>query len=271
MLNILIGMKKGFTILLLLLLVIIILSFFAVPSVDAQSASLYLSPSSGTFFVGSTFSVSIVIDTKGNEINAVEVDLKFPPDILQVTSPTAGESFIAEWLTPPSYSNIGGTVSFKGGIPGGITASAGLISTITFRARSSGTARVEFSDSSKILLHDGKGTPIFTKNFGGVYEILIPLPESPQIFSYSHPEPDVWYSNSSPSFSWEKEEGVIDFSFSFSQNPLENPDTISEGDIIFKSYDDVPDGIWYFHLRSKKDGLWGTTSRFQVKIDTASP
>jgi len=271
MLNILIGMKKGFTILLLLLLVIIILSFFAVPSVDAQSASLYLSPSSGTFFVGSTFSVSIVIDTKGNEINAVEVDLKFPPDILQVTSPTAGESFIAEWLTPPSYSNIGGTVSFKGGIPGGITASAGLISTITFRARSSGTARVEFSDSSKILLHDGKGTPIFTKNFGGVYEILIPLPESPQIFSYSHPEPDVWYSNSSPSFSWEKEEGVIDFSFSFSQNPLENPDTISEGDIIFKSYDDVPDGIWYFHLRSKKDGLWGTASHFQVKIDTTPP
>jgi len=250
---------------------VFLFTLFSVEPAMAQNASLYLSPSSGTFFVGSTFSVSIVLDTKGNEINALEVDLKFPPDILQVTSPTAGESFISEWIVPPSYSNIGGTISFKGGIPEGIIASAGLISTITFRTRSSGTARVEFSDSSKILLHDGKGTPIFTKNFGGVYEILILPPESPQIFSHSHPDPDIWYSNSSPSFSWEKEKGVTDFSFSFSQNPLENPDTVSEGDIIFKSYDNVPDGIWYFHLRSKKDAIWGTTSRFQVKIDTASP
>jgi hypothetical protein len=237
----------------------------------AAGASLHLAPSKGTFLVGSTFSVSIYLDTKGNKINAVEVDLKFPPEILQITTPTAGESFISEWLTPPSYSNIGGTISFKGGIPEGILTSAGLVSAITFRAKAPGIAKVEFLDSSKVLLADGKGTPVFTTNAGGVYEILIPPPEGPAIFSSTHPDSGVWYRNSNPSFSWEKEEGVTDFSYSFSQIPLENPDTISEGAETFKSYEDVPDGIWYFHLRSRKGGIWGKTSHFGVKIDTTPP
>lgn len=271
---------------LLFILSILILSFLIVFPVQGESASLYLAPSKGTFFVGSTFSVSIYVDTKGNEINAVEVDLRFPPDILQVTTPTAGESFISEWLTPPSYSNTGGKIIFKGGIPGGIKTSAGLVSTITFRAKSPGLARVEFLESSKVLLNDGKGTPIFATNFGGVYEILVPPAEGPKIFSPTHYDSDIWYSDSNPQFYWEKEEGVgdelrsslpfasarvTDFSFSFSQNPQENPDNISEGDATLKFYDEVPDGIWYFHLRAKKNDVWGRTSHFPIKIDTTPP
>jgi len=271
---------------LLFILSILILSFLIVFPVQGESASLYLAPSKGTFFVGSTFSVSIYVDTKGNEINAVEVDLRFPPDILQVTTPTAGESFISEWLTPPSYSNTGGKIIFKGGIPGGIKTSAGLVSTITFRAKSPGLARVEFLESSKVLLNDGKGTPIFATNFGGVYEILVPPAEGPKIFSPTHYDSDIWYSDSNPQFYWEKEEGVgdelrsslpfasarvTDFSFSFSQNPQENPDNISEGNATLKFYDEVPDGIWYFHLRAKKNDVWGKTSHFPIKIDTTPP
>lgn len=261
-------MKKFFFV---LVIIIVIISFSTPFSVRGETASLYLAPSRGTFFVGSTFSVSIYLNTKGNKINAVEVDLKFPPDILQVTIPTAGESFISEWMAPPAYSNIGGTISFKGGIPEGIVTTAGLVSTITFRARSPGTAEVEFLDSSKVLLADGKGTPIFTTNVGGVYEILVPPPEGPKIFSSTHPDSEVWYSDSSPQFSWEKDEWVTDFSYSFSQNSQENPDTISEGSQIFKSYEEVEDGIWYFHLRAKKEGILGKTSHFAVRIDTNPP
>ncbi len=260
-------MKKIFSI-----LIILIFSFLIVSPIQVATASLYLAPSKGTFLVGSTFSVSIYLDTKGNKINAVEVDLKFPPDILQVTTPTAGESFISEWLGPPSYSNMEGKISFKGGIPEGITTSAGLVSTITFRARSPGKALIEVLDSSRVLLADGKGTPIFTTNIGGTYEISIPPPESSEIFSPSHPDSDIWYSDSSPNFSWEKEEeGVTDFSFSFSQSSQENPDSISEGNQISQSYDDIVDGTWYFHLKSKKAGVWGKTSHFAVKIDTSPP
>jgi len=254
------------------ILIISIVSFATLPFIiQAAGASMYLAPSRGSFFVGSTFSVSIYVDTKGNEINAVEVDLKFPPNILQITTPTTGESFISEWLTPPSYSNVGGTISFKGGIPGGIVTSAGLVSTITFRANSSGTAKIEFLDSSKVLLNDGKGTPIFTTNFGGVYEILIPPPEGPKIISPTHPDSEIWYSDANPTFCWEKEEGATEFSYSFSQSPMENPDTISDGIETCKNFEGVSDGIWYFHLRAKKEGVWGKTSHFDVKIDTTPP
>ncbi len=254
-----------------LILAITIFSFLIPSFVQGGSPSLYLAPSNGTFFVGSTFSVSIYVDTKENKINAVEIGLKFPADILQVTTPTAGESFVSEWLTPPSYSNIGGVISFKGGIPEGIATSAGLVSTITFRAKSPGVAKLEFLDSSKVLLADGKGTPLVATTFGGSYKILIPPPEGPEIFSPSHPDSEKWYSNPNPIFSWKKDKGVTDFSFSFSQNPQENPDIVSEGDLTSKVYKGISDGIWYFHLRTKKDGLWGRTSHFAVKIDTAPP
>lgn len=246
-------------------------SVFIPRKADAEGASLYLVPSKGTFLLGNTFSVSIYADTKGNKINAVEVNLKFPPDILQVANPTAGESFISEWLTPPNYSNTGGTISFKGGIPEGIVTSAGLISTVTFRAKSPGVAKIEFSDSSKVLLADGNGTPILAGISGGSYEILVPPPEGPKIFSQTHPDFEVWYRDPNPYFYWEKEDRVTDFSYDFSRDPQEVPDIISEGVQTFKSYEGAADGIWYFHLRQKKDRVWGKPSHFPVKIDTTSP
>lgn len=260
-------MKKS----IILFSIIVALAVFFPAMSHAKDASLYLAPSKGTFLIGSTFSVSIFVDTKGNEINALEVGLEFPPDILQVTAPTTGESFISEWLTPPTYSNIGGFINFKGGIPEGIVTSAGLVSTITFRAKSSGTARIEFLDSSRILLRDGKGTPIPTANFGATYGVLVPPPEGPKISSPSHPDSGIWYADRDPIFSWEKEQGVSDFSFSFSQNPQDIPDTVSEGSENSSVYNEVSDGIWYFHLRSKESGVWGRTSHFGVKIDTTPP
>ena len=266
------ALNKGFQFLAFKFLIVLVVSILLFPSISkAASPSLYLAPSNGAFLIGSTFDISVFVDTKGLKINAVELDLKFPPDILQVTSPTAGRSFVSEWLAPPSYSNTGGTVSFKGGIPNGIVTSAGLISTISFRARAEGRARIRILDSSKVLLADGKGTPVSTRNIGGVYDILIPPPEGPKITCLTHPDPEIWYQDSNPSFLWEREKGASDFSYSFSQNPREVPDTISEGEATSKTYKGVPDGIWYFHLRQKKSGTWGKASHLQVKIDTTPP
>ena len=248
-----------------------ILFFTVASSIKAASASLYLSPSSGSFLIGSTFTVSLFLNTEGNEINAVWAELKFPPEILQVTSPTAGSSFVAEWITPPNYSNERGIISFRGGIPGGISTSAGLVSSITFRAKASGVAKVKFKEDSKVLLNDGKGTDILTTTIDGEYHILVPAAEGPEVFSPTHPNPNLWYSDSSPAFSWEKKKGAIDFSWSFDQNSTRRPDGVSEGAQDQVSFSDVSDGIWYFHLRQRKDGVWGKTSHVQVRIDAIPP
>lgn len=234
-------------------------------------ASLYLSPSSGSFLVGSTFTISIFLNTGGANVNTVWANLKFPPKILQVTTPAAGTSFFSEWLSPPNYSNEKGIISFQGGISGGIATSAGLISSITFRAIASGTAKIEFTEGSRVLSHDAKGTDILTNTLGGEYKILVPQPEGPNVFSPTHPDAAVWYSDSSPAFAWDKEEGVDYFSWSLSQNPHESPGGIYEGDQTFTSFEDIPDGVWYFHIKQKKQGAWGKTSHVAIKIDVTPP
>ena len=250
---------------------ILILPFVVPSTVQGASSSLFLSPSSGSFLVGSTFTVSVFLNTEGNEINAVLAELKFPPEILQITSPTTGNSFISEWILPPNYSNEKGIISFRGGIPEGITTSAGLVSSVTFRAVASGIAKIEFRKESKVLLNDGKGTDVLTNPISGEYQILIPPSEGPKVFSPTHPNPNLWYPDSSPAFSWEKEEGVTDFSWSFDQNPNSRPDGKSEGFQTMVSFPDIQDGIWYFHLRQKKKGVWGKTSFVAVRIDISSP
>ena len=256
---------------LFLLLSILIFSFGLISVSQAVSSSLYLSPSSGSVLVGSTFTLSVFLNTEGNNINVVWAELEFPPEILQITSPTTGESFISQWTIPPNYSNEKGIISFKGGVPEGITTSAGLVSTITFRANASGTAQIRFKEESKVLLNDGQGTDVLTNKINGQYQILVPASEGPQVFSPTHPNPNIWYADSSPSFSWQKEVGLTDFSWAFDQNPNGRPDGTSDGQITMVSFPDTRDGIWYFHLRQKKDNVWGMTSTVSVRIDTTTP
>ncbi len=254
------------------LLILIILAVFFPLVGQAAGASLYFSPASGSFFVGSTFNVSIFANTNGEDINAVEVNLKFDPAKLQIASPTAGKSFIEIWVAQPAYSNAQGIMSFIGGIPSpGINTSAGLISTVTFRVVAPGETSVVFLDSCKVLRNDPDGTDILTSKGRGVYNLLVPPPEGPAVFSLTHSDANKWYKNNNPTFSWEKEEGVADFSYSFNRESGDVPDNVAEGDYSSVSYGDVEDGIWYFHVKAEKAGVWGGTSHFVVQIDSSAP
>jgi len=248
------------------------LFFIRVDFTEAGGASLYLSPQTGTFFVGSTFDVSIFVNTGENNVNAVEVDLKFDQKKLQIASPTAGRSFIAVWISQPTFSNTEGTATFQGGVPSpGINTSSGLVSTVTFRAINPGEVAVSILDSSQVLLDDGKGTNILSSVGRGVYKIIIPPPEGPKVFSPTHPDQNKWYNNNSPTLSWEKEEGVTDFSYSIDDSFYGVPDNISEGNHTSVSFADLEDGIWYFHIKAKKGNAWGGITHYILLIDTTPP
>lgn len=253
-------------------LIVLILSFAISPLAKAQSASLHLSPQQGTFYVGSIFDVSVFVNTEGNSINAVQVDLKFPPDLLQVTSPTAGSSFISVWGGQPFYSNRDGIISFKGGVPSpGINTSAGLVSTITFRVKAPGVAIISFLNTSRVLLDDGKGTDILKTATKGQYTLVIPPPEGPKVFSSTHPSLTNWYRDNNPGFFWEREQEVTDFSYTLSQDAREIPDNIPEEEGISAAFNDIGDGVWYFHIKPKKYNVWGGVTHYPVRIDTTPP
>ena len=246
--------------------------FIVAAPTSAGNASLYLSPTSGSFFVGSTFDVSVFVNTGGENINAVEVNLKFDPTKVQIASPTAGKSFIEVWVAQPAFSNTKGTMSFIGGVPSpGINTSSGLVSTVTFRAISPGQTSIVFFDSSKVLRNDPQGTNILTSAGRGVYDLLIPPPEGPKVFSSTHPDQNKWYRNNNPTFSWEKIEGAVEFSYSFDQDSTGTPDNIAEGDHTSVSFSEIKDGIWYFHVKAKKAESWGGVSHYIVKVDNTPP
>lgn len=239
---------------------------------EAAGASLYLSPNNGTFTVGGTFDVSVFANTGNNNVNAVKVELKFDPQKLQIANPAAGKSFISIWIAPPSYSNTEGVLSFQGGVPTpGINTSSGLISTITFRAVTPGETKIYFLNSSKMLLDDGKGTDILSSLGKGEYAIAILPPEGPRVFSPTHSDMNKWYKNNNPTFSWEREDGVSDFSYSIDFDSQGVPDNISEGSNTSVSYSDLKDGIWYFHIKAKKGDIWGGASHYLAQIDRTWP
>jgi hypothetical protein len=237
-----------------------------------KSASLYLSPPQGNFSVGDTFDLSIFVDTESEDINAIDIGLGFDPQKIQITEPSNRKSFIEVWVAQPVYSNLAGTMRFIGGVPSpGINTSEGLISTVTFRVINPGETSISFLESSKVLRNDSQGTNILSSSKPGFYNFTFPAPESPKISSPTHPNQNKWYKDNNPTFSWEKEEGVNGFSYSFDQDPLGTPDNVFEGDHTSVSYSEIKDGVWYFHIKAQKEEVWGGTSSYVVWIDTAAP
>jgi heme/copper-type cytochrome/quinol oxidase subunit 2 len=254
-----------------LFLIIFLCVVFITPGV-VSAASLSISPSTGTFSVGSTFDVSILLNTNGKSANALAVSLKFPPDMLQVVSPSTGQSVVGVWTAAPKFDNLTGRVDLQGGIPGGITASDGLITTLTFRVKSVGEAIVKFLDGSKVLLNDGLGTNAMSHTGNAVYEFKLPAPEGPQLVSETNPDQGRWYSNKTVTFRFASDtQGIKGYSYILSDDPGTIPDDINEGLKNQVSYTNLSDGIHYFHIKSLRDGVWGGTTHFGVKIDSTPP
>lgn len=229
------------------------------------------SPRSGSFVEGSLFQVPIFINTKGRSINGIDVRINFDKDRLSIVNPTGGKSIIGVWIEPPVYDNTNGTASYVGVVPDGITTNAGLIGTITFKARATGQAVVSVSNRSEVLLNDGLGTETVVDLGRAEYNILVKAPEGVAVFSETHPFQDNWYNNNSPVFSWVKDQGVTGFSFVLDNKPSTIPDNVVDIEETTKIFEELPDGLGYFHIKAIKGGVWGTTGHFLVRIDTVPP
>ena len=258
-------------------------------SVSAAGATLFLSPSSGSFTVGKTFLVKVKINSGGGVgINAADGVLLFNTSYLSVSSLSysgPSSSIFNLWPTQPSFSNIDGKISFAGGSPSAYTGTSGGVLTITFRAKKEGSTRVSFSSGS-VLANDGKGTDVLSSFGEGNYtlkaagtpaeeEETIPygvLPSLPKVSSATHPEPENWYSNNTPEFSWELPPDTIGLSFLMHDYPTARPDYVSEGLLDSTKYEEaIDDGIWYFHLKFRNNYGWGVIAHRKVLIDTVAP
>ena len=254
------------------LLILATLLFLFFTSASASAATLKLSPSSGTFVVGSTFDVSIFLNTEGKSINVVDMALQFPPDKLQLVSPSAGKSIISVWTDQPSFNNKTGRVSLQGGIPnGGINVSQGLVTKMTFRVKKTGTAIVRFLDASQVLLNDGKGTDDLGQIQNGVYSLILPPPAGPIVASETHPDQALWYPSASAVLKWASDEKSEGYSYVLNKEPIDMPDNISEGLNTHALYKILSNGSHFFHIKSIRGGTWGGTTHYAISVDTNPP
>lgn len=242
--------------------------------VHAASASLYLSPSSGSHTLNSTFNVSVFVSTDVS-VNSAEATVSFPKDKLNVTSVSSAGIFTI-WTSQPSYSNSTGRVAFAGGLPTpGYKGKTGKIITITFKAIAEGSAKVSITKGS-VLANDGKGTNVLKTQGSGTYSISKPAPpvvpkNAPTVASDSQTDQTKWYSRRDISASWHAGTGVKGYAVVFDNKE----DTVVAESVTTTassfSQAGVSDGTWYLHVRAKYDEGWSQTTTFAYHIDATPP
>lgn len=92
------------------------------------------------------------------------------------------------------------------------------------------------------------------------------VPSRPVVVSSTHPDSKVWYSNNNPQFSWTLPLGVDAVSYYLSKSLTSTPSSVPDGLFATKSYKNIEDGIWYFHIKMRNTDGWGGLTHFKVKI-----
>ena len=134
----------------------------------AADGSLSLSPENGTFAVGDTFDVQIVVDSGARAVNAAEADISFDPHSLSVESISTDGSIIGSWPTQPHFSNTDGTIQFSGWTKERFTSSRGLLLTISFRALQVASSPVTFTSGS-VLAAEAQETNVLSSMRSGLF------------------------------------------------------------------------------------------------------
>ncbi len=278
---------------------------FGAPAV--QAADVLLSPSTGSYASGQTFTATIQVDPAGDSVNAVEAQLSFDPSILSVVSLSKTGSVFSLWTTEPTFSNTAGTIDFGGGSPTPFSSRSNVL-IITFRAVTEGTATVEFASASA-LAADGRGTDVLNAAVSGSYTITAATtpqpqepvetpteqpdeptnepddatiafgepPRAPTVGSQNFIDPDTWYATNTALFAWELPFDItavaIEMASSASHVPAESGDRVFEPPVeeIQLTHNDLRDGVQYLSVRFENQVGWGAVTNRKIQVDTVAP
>jgi len=154
--------------------------FLCNSTVDA--AELYLEPLVDSYQSGDVFGVEIKIKVEDECINALKIDIGFNQEVLSAVEFSQGQSIISLWTEIPEIQQEKARIFFSGGIPGGYCGEipgdpgvSNLLGKIIFRVKEidqKRIAKVDFLDTSEILLNDGQGTRAELSTEGAIFTFL---------------------------------------------------------------------------------------------------
>ncbi len=132
------------------------------------SATMSLTPASGSYANGATITVTIYEDSGANAVNGVQANLTYPASKLQYVSSSNSTST----AFPTSLQNTGGggTVQIAAGNLSASSTGSQLVATVTFTAIATGSASIAFDNGSAVAL-TSNGTDILTGTTGSAFTI----------------------------------------------------------------------------------------------------
>lgn len=268
----------------------LVLALVGVPVLSfAQTtgATMSVSPAAGTYGVGKTFTVQILVESTAN-FNSASAKLSFDKELLSVQTVSKNSSALSLWAVEPSSSNTAGTIDFEGGNTAVLSGKKTMLS-VTFKALKEGKAKVDFT-AGTVLAADGKGTDIAGTKTGAEYEItasaggdtpppqpppvptvLIPKPDIPDVTSTTHPDEKLYYNAPKASFKWELPLDVTVVRMGLDTKDKTVPATSYDPAIDEKEFDQLTDGVMYFHLRYVNEAGAGPTVHKKILVDKTPP
>lgn len=135
------------------------LMFCILWSTNAYAATLSVN-SPEVKHINEIFNVSIILDTKGESINAAEGILEYNNSLAEISEIKINSSIISLWVEKPFITNIGngrGTIRYSGIIPGGYSGSNAQIFSLSIKGTRTGVLSLILKNSN-LLLNDKKGT-----------------------------------------------------------------------------------------------------------------
>ncbi len=175
-------------------LILCFLFFLLMPAFFAEGAVIFFQQSRSEYEEGDVFMAEIRIRADRKEetcINALDVKASFPPDRLEMTSFSRGNSIISLWTEFPGDDlreiNRKGTFSFSGGIPGsycgvipGDPEGSHLLAKVAFRVLTAGPPVVlELGEETTAFLSDGLGTPMTPLLESSYFAVMAKIREEP--------------------------------------------------------------------------------------------
>lgn len=281
-----------------------VVGIFLIGVVHTFAADIAVSPSTGSYAIGQSFTVTIQTNPQGKSVNAVETQLSFDNTKLSVTNVSKTGSVFSLWTTEPTYSNTAGTITFGGGSPTPFSTRSNLVS-VTFKVLKEGTASVSVASAS-VLAADGLGTNVYTSPVNGSFTITAattptPTPPTPReeppeepkeepensdaTITFGDPprapeagstvflDPEVWYATKVGVFTWEVPFDVDVLALDIATSSEATPKTEYDPPIdqLSLSAELLTDGVQYLTMQYKNQVGWGGILHRKLLIDTLPP
>ena len=128
---------------------------------ESLAATVKVESDFRNFHIGDIFSIEVIVDTEGEILNAVELEVMFPDEFLAYEDYDDGASVLNVWIDRPTVHDQK-QIHLAGITPGGFIGNKETLITLNFKVIQTGQGNVAITNAN-FLLHDGLGTQAVVK------------------------------------------------------------------------------------------------------------